>query len=411
MQTKGGYATILMLISDALRRHKKQKIKSKIVKQKTQTNQYQFKKRYLLIALLVAVLLGGMSVPPVRASLQDRINKLQNENANKEAESAVLEEEATSLESKIDRLQGRINALQTEINTNEQKIKKLEVEIKKAEAELEKQRDLLGQNIRTMYVEGDISTLEMLASSKDLSEFVDKQQYRTSVQNKIKETLDRVNELKHQLNGQRETLQKRVDDRKRIQDDLNEDKAEQDQLLGLNAEERSDLDAQIRGNSKKIEELKRQQALENIRLFGGGGGTIGGGGYPWGYAKCLHTGQVDGWCPNYDWAVNGSIWNYSTGGYGYRNCTDYVAWRIRSQGRYLPSGLGNAKQWDDNQPSSSTPHVGDAAVSNSGFYGHVMYVEAVHGNGTITVSDYNRAGTGKYAVSTISAAGLSFVSF
>jgi surface antigen len=39
-----------------------------------------------------------------------------------------------------------------------------------------------------------------------------------------------------------------------------------------------------------------------------------------------------------------------------------------------------------------------------------MYVEAVNGN-QITISDYNRAGTGKYATSTISASGLSFLTF
>lgn len=367
--------------------------------------------RKLLPVLLLLAVFVGAGVPTVQASLQDQINQLSQENDNKRQQTSVLNDEAASLQDKINSLQSRINALQIEINDNQTQITALEGEIAKAEAELAKQRDLLGQNIRAMYVEGDVSTLEMLASSQDLSEFVDKQQYRTSVQSKIRDTLKRVNDLKHQLAGQRETMQRRLDDDKRIQSDIAKQKSEQDQLLGLNQSQRDSLDSQIKGNSKRIEELKRQQALENIRLFGGGGGTIGGGGYPWGYAACLHTGQVDGPCYNYDWAVDGSIWNPNTGGYGYRNCTDYVAWRIRSQGRYVPSGLGNAKNWDDNYPSSSTPHAGDAAVSNAGTYGHVMYVESVNGDGTINISDYNRAGTGKYSTSTISASGLSFLSF
>ncbi len=61
-----------------------------------------------------------------------------------------------------------------------------------------------------MYVEDDISTLEMLASSKDLSDFVDKQQYRNSVKNKIKLTLDRITELRHQLKGQKESLESTI---------------------------------------------------------------------------------------------------------------------------------------------------------------------------------------------------------
>lgn len=364
-----------------------------------------------MFALLLGIPLVGISVPGVRANLQEQINQLQQQNAGLQGQNDALEDEAVSLQDKINGLQNKINALQAEINDNQAQIVVLEGEIAKAETELNKQRDLLGKNIRAMYVEGDISTLEMLASSQDLSEFVDKQQYRTSVQQKIKDTLDKVNTLKHQLKGQRETMQRRVDDQKRNQDEVAKQKAIQDELLGMNEGQRNALDSQIRGNSARIAELQRQQAAENMRLFGGGGGTIGGGGYPWGSAACIHTGQVDGPCPNYDWAVGGSIWNYSTGGYGYRNCTDYVSWKIRSQGRYVPAGLGNAKQWDDNYPSDSSPSPGDAAVSNAGFYGHVMYVEAVHGDGTITISDYNRAGTGKYATARISASGLSFLSF
>lgn len=368
----------------------------------------------IMVIPVLALLLA--SFKPVFASLQDQINQLSQDNAEKKDDKSQLADEATSLEDKIGKLQDRVNTLQSQITQNQAEIAKLEVKIKEAEAELDKQKDLLGQNIRAMYVEGDVSTIEMLASSEDLSEFVDKEQYRTSVQEKIKSTLKKITDLKQQLNTQRETYAQRISEQKRNQSQIIAQKTEQDSLLGLNKGEQATLDSAIRNNSKKIEQLKREQAAENVRLFGGSGGVIGGGGYPWGGAKCLHTGQVDGWCPNYDWAVGGSVWNPSTGGYGYRNCTDWVSYRVRSTGRFAPGGLGNANTWDDRAPSfgysvSGTPKAGDAAVSNGGYYGHVMYVEAVNSNGTIVVSDYNRAGTGKYDTNTISAAGLNFVHF
>jgi peptidoglycan hydrolase CwlO-like protein len=364
------------------------------------------------ITAIVLVLVGVFGVAPIaRASLQEQINELQAQNSVKQEKVEGLEDEATSIEDKINRLQDQINGLQAEISKNQSAISNLENDIRKAEKELDKQKELLGSNIREMYLEGDVSTLEMLASSKDLSEFVDKQQYRNSVQNKIADTLDKIRELKQKLDDQKVTLERRLKNQQLAQTEIREQRGEQDALLGLNENQRNKIDGDIKQNSKKIEELKRQQALENMRLFGGSGGVLGGGSYPWGYAKCIHTGQVDGPCYNYDWGIDGSIWNPNTGGYGYRNCTDYVSWKIRSQGRYVPSGLGNAKMWDNNMPSSSTPKAGDAAVSNGGYYGHVMYVEAVNGNGTITISDYNRAGTGKYSTSTISSSGLSFISF
>ena len=79
-------------------------------------------------------------------------------------------------------------------------------------------------------------------------------------------------------------------------------------------------------------------------------------------------------------------------------------------------GRGNAKLWDDNAraagiPVDSSPRVGDVAVSNSGTYGHVMYVEAVHGGGTITVSQYNASWDGKYSVAKRATTGLVFIHF
>ena len=62
-------------------------------------------------------------------------------------------------------------------------------------------------------------------------------------------------------------------------------------------------------------------------------------------------------------------------------------------------------------PVDSNPQPGDVAISNSGFYGHAMYVESVNSNGTINISQYNAALDGRYSTNTISPAGLYFIHF
>lgn len=375
--------------------------------------------RLIGLFFVTAVLFSGtlLSTPLSSAeSLQEKIDRLNAENARKDNANDELEGDAASLSDKISKLQERINGLQGQINDNQDKIAALAKKIKKTEAELVRQKNLLGENIRVMYLEGDISTLEMLASSQDLSEFVDKQQYRNSVKSKIVSTLDKITDLKHELKDRQDEVQSRLKEQQTMQAELAGRRSETNRLLGLNHSQQSQLDKQIRANNSRIVELKRQQAIENMRLFGGGEGVIGGGGYPWGNAKCLGTGKVDGWCPGYEWGYNGSYLNWNTGGYAYRNCTDWVSYRVRSTGKHAPGGLGNANSWDDRAPSygfkvSSKPKVGAAAVSNSGYYGHVMYVESVNADGTIVVSDYNRGGTGKYAISTINPSGLRFIYF
>ncbi len=387
---------------------------------KPKMQKIKLSKKSLSILVVTAVLAVSFSgVAHVAADeFDEKIRALSRQNNQTEDAIDSLEVQAESLEKTINKLQTRINGLQAQINDNRAKMDQLESQIAVAQKKLDEQKDLLGQNIRQMYLEGQITTLEMLASSNDLSEFVDRQQYRNSVKNQITETLDTITQLKQELAAKKTEVESRLKEQQTLQTQLASERAENDRLLGLNEGEQATLDKQIRKNNKRIEQLRAQQVIENLRLFGGGvgGGVIGGGGYPWGGAKCMHTGSIDGFCPNYDWAVGGSVWNFATGGYGYRNCTDWVAYRVTVRGGRAPGGLGNANTWDDRAPSygftvSSTPRAGAAAVSNSGYYGHVMFVEAVNGDGTITISDYNRAGTGKYDTAVISPAGLRFVYF
>lgn len=370
----------------------------------------------VFVAVFAFILsIGLLAVPLVKADqFETQINDLKAQNTQNQQKVESLRVEAGSLQATINGLQSQINALQAQIVANQAKSADLQKQIVVAEEELAKQKNLLGQNIKAMYLEGDITTLEMLASSNDLSEFVDKQQYREAVKTKIKNTLDKVNALKLQLKGQKEEVERLIKEQTSLQNQIATQKAEQDRLLGLNQSEQVATDQQIKENFAKITDLKKQQAIENAKRFGGGVGIAGGGGYPWGNAYCIHTGSVSGACPNYDWAFNGSIWNFSTGGYGYRNCTDWVAWRVGA-----PAGLGNANTWDNRAPAygyavDGNPRPGDAAVSNGGTYGHVMLVEAVNGDGSIVVSDYNRLGDGLYRMTQLSASqanGLVYVHF
>ncbi len=374
--------------------------------------------RLLLAGIIFVMAFGSLGYSRFISaqSLQEQINTLTAENNQSQSQLEALRIEASSYQGTINALAAQINAYQREINQRQAESEQIQKEIVQKEAELNKQRDVLGQNIKAMYLEGNISTIEMLATSKSLSDYFDKQQYRELTSNNMKATLDRITALKAELQTKKDQVEQIIKQQEQLRAATAVQKAEQDRLLGFNKSQQNAFNDQIQGRQDRINELKRQQAIENAKLFGGSGGLLGGGGYPWGLAPCVHTGQVEGPCYNYDWGVNGSPWNWNLGGYGYRNCTDWVAYRVAVAGGHVPSGLGNAKLWDDRAPSfgltvSSTPRVGAAAVSNSGFYGHVMYVEAVNGDGSIVVSDYNRAGTGKYDMNQLSASTASSLRF
>ena len=84
-------------------------------------------------------------------------------------------------------------------------------------------------------------------------------------------------------------------------------------------------------------------------------------------------------------------YRYGLGGpYVPGQCTQW-AWYNRKD---LPSNLGNANTWARRAaaagfPVDHNPRAGDVFQTTAGWYGHVGYVEAVNGDGSITVTEMN----------------------
>jgi surface antigen len=104
----------------------------------------------------------------------------------------------------------------------------------------------------------------------------------------------------------------------------------------------------------------------------------------------MSNGQQGTACPDDNWIYQGHV-NNPLSGYAYRNCTDYVAWKIKqADGVTLPNDMGDASSWGTylenhgNQPMA--PKAGAIAWEAGG--DHVAYVESVVGN-NVTISEYN----------------------
>lgn len=97
--------------------------------------------------------------------------------------------------------------------------------------------------------------------------------------------------------------------------------------------------------------------------------------------------------------------------YAAGNCT----WYAKDRRPDLPNNLGNANTWATEAaaqgiPTGSRARPGAIGVSLEGYYGHVVYVEAIQPNdGTMTISEMNYGGLYQMNTRTISTAGWSFV--
>lgn len=369
-------------------------------KMKKSTKVSQTKSLMGVVAICVVLILATV-INTVRADqFDDQINALQSQNNSNQAASNQLAAQANSYQDAINKLQEQINALQAAIVANQQKSDEIKQQIIQAQADLDQQKKVLGENIKAMYMEGKTSTLEMLASSKDLSDFVDKQQSRNAVQSKVKDTMAKITALQQQLKSQQDQLQQLIKDQQSQNAQLASAQSQQQQMLAYTEDQKAAFDNQIRSNNSQISSLRAQQAAANARLGGRAiAGDPGHGGYPSNLDNAAEDSLIDPW----------GMYN--------RECVSYTAWKVYQTFGHMPywGGSGNANQWPADArnygiPTGTVPRVHSVAISMGGAYGHAMWVEAVSGN-TIYVSQYNYDLAGHYSEMSINGAGLTYIYF
>jgi len=361
-----------------------------------------------LLAVSSAVLVGGSFLPSVSSvladSYQDQINALNAKNADTRGLVNGLQAQAASYQDAINQLQQQIDGMQASINANQAQQAALQQQIADAQNQIDQQKAFLANDLKSMYVDGTPTTLEVLATSKNLSDFMDKQAYRTSVQNKLQDTLAKIAVLQKELQTKKAAVDQLLSEEQDQQNQLASAQAQQISLRNYNQAQQASYNAQITANSKQIAQLRAQQAAANKSL---GGGVIAGdpghGGYPARWDNVAQDSVIDSW----------GMYN--------RECVSYAAWKVYSTYGYMPywGGSGNANQWPGNAqragiPTSSTPKADTVAIWNVGSYGHAMWVEAVNSDGSLWVSQYNYDYQGHYsemAVSASMARNLTYIYF
>ena len=357
----------------------------------------------------VAVLVAGSGVLALGSHVFARdyeaeIKAKEQEASKYNSEASRLGEMADNLQSELDKINGQITAIQGQIADSQKKIDNLNAQIKRNEILIKQRRKAMGQVLADMHVDDQISPLEMLASSNSIGDYIDKQEQRSSLRTSLNGKIKEIKALQKKLEENKKLVENTLRDQEAQRNVLSSKQSEKAKLVADTKNDQNAYSALAQKRNSEVAKLREEQAAANRRALGNGvsipGGIPGGGGYPGVWANAPLDAYVDPW------------------GLYTRECVSYVAWKIHSTGRYVPhfGGAGNANQWPSTAArhgisSGSTPKAGAAAVMNIGYYGHVMYVESVNGDGTITVSDYNFAWDGLYRNYTRSASGLTYVYF
>lgn len=373
-----------------------------------------YKLRTLALVLALSALIGGAAI--VHADqYDDQINALNAQNAKTQNLVNGLASQATSYQNAIDTLQQQIGSLQSAIQINQAKQVQLQQQIVVDQQQIDQEKSSLADDIKTMYIDGQMTTIEELATSNNLSDYVDKEEYRTTVQNQLDAKIKAIADLEGQLQQQKGQLDIVVKSEQQQNDQLSSAQSQQQQLLAYDQGQQAAYNSQIQSNQSQIATLRAEQIAANRKLVGTGkvdaSGSCGGG-----YPVDAVNGYGGHWGCNYP--LDNALDNW---GMYNRECVSFTAWKVYQAYGYMPywGGSGNANEWPGDAraagiPTGSTPKVGSVAIYMGGSsdpFGHAMWVTAVNGDGTITVQQYNLYYDGNYYETTIPSSGLTYIYF
>lgn len=383
------------------------------------------KQKTFKIGLGVCAILAAIAGPLQMAQqvsadrYSDQLRALQAQVDQQQARANDLRKQGDTLQSALDTITAEKNGIQAQIDLNQAKYEKLTSDIEANKVKLANNQAALGGIIADLYVDDSITPLEMLASSDNVSEYMDKQEFRTAVTEKLNTTIAAVKDLKNQLESDQKAVEKVLEDQKAQTAALAAKEAQQQTLVNQTRGEEAVYQQQVASTKAQMADVAAQQRAALARLTSGGrnswsvgsfqvrnysgNSACGGGGYP----LC---GAMDSYADQW------GLYN--------RECVSYAAWAASGRyGKYVTnfSGAGNAGQWPATAQNlmgatvDRNPEVGSVAIlpATPGLapVGHAMVVEGILEGGWVRVSQYNFGGTGEYSTMDIQASGVVFVHF
>lgn len=357
-------------------------------------------------SVVVAAAVAMAIVPPFGLQPQkayadqydDQIKALQSEIDQYQSQANVLGDQVRTLQGELTALNAQTDTIKAQIQISQTKLEQLKVQIQQKQDEITRNKDLLGDILAEMYEADKITPIEMLAGSDNIADYVDKQEQRTSLSSQLTETVDTINTQKAELEKTKADQERVLVDLQKSQDALQQKEAEKADLIARTQNDQNAYNSLVSDRqAKQLSVMQAQQAAIEAaiaaaaRASGGAGMTIVGGssgGYPWNSSNCYVDANA--------WSYNG-IDGMGTDGYGYgcRQCVSYVAWRVGKERGWVPTNWGNAYDWVANGQAagltvSRTPRAGSAGVLTAGGQpGHIVWVDSVNGDGTLTISQYN----------------------
>ena len=232
-------------------------------------------KRICCVVMAALMMISGMTVYATKAS-EIQSQKTQNEKALKDVQSKIsnLESQRSSLSSEVNSLNDSLTDTLLNIEVLESDLADKEVEIEQAQEDYEaakatedKQYASMKTRIQYLYESGETSYVELLLTSEDVGDLINKVDYAEELQESDRRLLDQykaakeaVVELQQQLAEEKEELQE-------MEAQLEEEKANLESVIAQKKRSQiADFDSQLSAAKAKVSEYQKKIKEQNAQI-------------------------------------------------------------------------------------------------------------------------------------------------
>lgn len=257
----------------------------------------------ILMAILILVPLANLRASSVR-ELNEKISEKKEEVENlgskmesleadvvaKQKRAASLKNQLAILDAEIKKTENEIEKTKKEIEVTNLEIASVELQIEEKEQEIKKQKEILVEFIRVLHEYDQKNPVEILLGYGTLSDFMDQVEYLEILQNRQQLALDKLQDLKQELewkkielNSKKSELEKLEtkleENKKRLNDEMSgrarlleitqEQEIQYQSLLEKAKEEYQKVNAEIAAIQKQIQKETEEARKRKKKTYGG----------------------------------------------------------------------------------------------------------------------------------------------
>ena len=231
-------------------------------------------KRTCCAALAALMMFSGITVYATKAS-EIQSQKTQNEKALKEVQSKIssLESQRSSLSSEVNSLNDSLTDTLLNIEVLESDLADKEVEIEQAQEDYEaakatedKQYASMKTRIQYLYESGETSYVELLLTSEDVGDLINKVDYAEELQESDRRLLEQYKAAKEAVVELQQQLEEEKSELQEMEAQLEEEKSDLESVIAQKKSEIADFDSQLSSAKAKASEYQKKIKEQNAQI-------------------------------------------------------------------------------------------------------------------------------------------------